>query len=341
MKETKTPPSTISIFVLLFSSTLKRRQYKGWRWLEPISSEIIRHQVMLKETFYKLRILIPSWHIMVSIVRHDNRAMLHCMIHNVDIFILLNSVECMRLSHFLQELDVVWPLALSSYSKPYCDLRSWSFYEWWTEKKSYRQNTSRSDIRWSRILSSENTHTRGECLCKRTFHGSRRKTRYCWHPEPPRTTVIQSNSATTDEGMSMSLTKLPKLSKSLRDSELETVKNTSCLLSFPAIHPSNHPSYPSFALGDFQRVLGNCSPSSAETWPICSLRAPPFRFSVASSCPSPFSPIYRPFHRHVSIFHSSDWPREFSFRVSLSKPIARSWWDDKLSLRWTQTKRRE
>ena len=83
---------------------------------------------MLKETFYKLRILIPSWHIMVSIVRHDNRAMLHCMIHNVDIFILLNSVECMRLSHFLQELEVVWPLALSSYSKPYCDLRSWSFY---------------------------------------------------------------------------------------------------------------------------------------------------------------------------------------------------------------------
>ena len=83
---------------------------------------------------------------MVSIVRHDNRAMLHCMIHNVDIFILLNSVECMRLSHFLQELEVVWPLALSSYSKPYCDLRSWSFYEWWTEKKSHTVKILRVQI---------------------------------------------------------------------------------------------------------------------------------------------------------------------------------------------------
>lgn len=85
--------------------------------METVSSEVIWHQKMLKETPHKLRILIPPWHIMVSIVRHDNRAMLHCMTDNVDVFILLNSVEYMRFSHFLQVFEVVWPLAINLHYK--------------------------------------------------------------------------------------------------------------------------------------------------------------------------------------------------------------------------------
>ena len=150
--------------------------------------------------------------------------------------------------------------------------------------------------------------------------------------------------------MSISSTKLPNLSKSLRDSELEIVKNTFCLLSFTAIHPSRHTSYSSLAIGYLQRVFAKCPSSSKRIWLVCFLRVPAFGFSAPSlrpsqlsliCCPSQLSLICCPSQlslicyslqlsliyyplQHVPICYSSDSPQSISFRISLLSSIARS-----------------